>query len=60
MATLKYTLKDFNDIIFNGFNLVLPNDTVESGHEPVLDLDCELQRLLGAFNAPATSFLSEI
>jgi hypothetical protein len=29
MATLKYTLKDFNDIIFNGFNLVLPNDTVE-------------------------------
>ena len=29
MATLKYTLKDFNDIIFNGFNLVLPDDTVE-------------------------------
>jgi hypothetical protein len=29
MATLKYTLKDFNDIIFNGFNFVLPDETVE-------------------------------
>ena len=28
-ATMKYTLQDFNDIIFNGFNLVLPDDTVE-------------------------------
>jgi hypothetical protein len=28
-ATLKYTLKDFNEIMFNGFNLVLPDKTVE-------------------------------
>ena len=28
-ATMKYTLKDFDEIIFNGFNLVLPDETVE-------------------------------
>ena len=27
---LKYTLKDFNEIIFNGFNLVLPDDIIET------------------------------
>ncbi len=27
-VTLKYTLKDFNDIAFNGFNLVLPDDVM--------------------------------
>ena len=27
-ATLKYTLKDFNDIAFNGFNLVLSDDVI--------------------------------
>ena len=26
---MKYTLKDFDEIIFNGFNLVLPDETVE-------------------------------
>ena len=29
-ATMKYTLKDFNEIIFNGFNLVLPDDIIET------------------------------
>ena len=28
-VTLKYTLKDFNDIAFNGFNLVLPDDVMQ-------------------------------
>jgi hypothetical protein len=28
-AMLKYTLKDFNDIAFNGFNLELPDDVVQ-------------------------------
>ena len=28
-ATLKYTLKDFNEIMFNGFNLVLPDSTID-------------------------------
>jgi len=28
-AIMKYTLKDFDEIIFNGFNLVLPDETVE-------------------------------
>jgi hypothetical protein len=28
-ATLKYTLKDFNDIAFNGFNLTLPDDVIQ-------------------------------
>ena len=28
-ATLKYTLKDFNDIAFNGFNLTLPDDVMQ-------------------------------
>jgi hypothetical protein len=28
-STLKYTLKDFNDIAFNGFNLVLPDDVMQ-------------------------------
>ena len=29
-ATMKYTLKDFNEIMFNGFNLVLPDDIIET------------------------------
>ena len=28
-ASLKYTLKDFNEFIFNGFNLVLPDETIQ-------------------------------
>jgi hypothetical protein len=29
VTTLKYTLNDFNNIVFNGFNLVLPDDVIQ-------------------------------